>query len=62
LDQVELRHEEATAKHLRQAAARAATPPKGLPQKKQSMPLGIDTDAHLAAMTVQNAPTSKSKK
>lgn len=62
MDQVELLHEEATAKYLRQAAARAALPPEQRPpQKKQSMPIGIDTKVHVAALVAQSAPHNPKK-
>ncbi|WP_224790488.1 Arc family DNA-binding protein [Pseudomonas fluorescens] len=63
MDQVELLHEEATAKYLRHAAARAAMPPEERPpQRKQSMPLGIDSDVHLATRVAENTHPPRSKK
>lgn len=64
MEQVELLHEEATAKYLRQAAARAAMPPEDRParSKKGSMPLGIDSRIHLAALAAEHTPPPKPKK
>ncbi|MNJ57091.1 Arc-like DNA binding domain protein [compost metagenome] len=64
MEQVELLHEEATAKYLRQAAARASMPPEDRPprNKKESMPIGIDTKVHLAALVAQNTPPHEPKK
>lgn len=59
MDKIELLHEEATAKYLRHAIARAALPPEE-PKKKRrkSRPLGIDPDVHAAVRTAENSPDS----
>lgn len=63
MEQVDLQHEEHTAKYLRHAAARAAMPPEERPfQKKRSMPLGIDTDVHLATRVAESTPHPRAKK
>ncbi|WP_025126483.1 Arc family DNA-binding protein [Pseudomonas sp. PH1b] len=58
MEQVELQHEEATAKYLRQAAARASMAPEDRPArgKRKSMPIGIDTKIHLAALAAEHTP------
>ena len=63
MEQVELQHEEATAKYLRHAAARAAMPPEERPpQRRQSKPLGIDSDIYLATRVAENNHPPRSKK
>lgn len=64
MEQVELLHEEATAKYLRQAAARASMAPEDRParSKRGSMPIGIDSKVHLAALAAEHTPQHKPKK
>ena len=64
MEQVELQHEEATAKYLRQAAARASMQPEDRPlrsKKGLSMPIGIDSKVHLATLAAENTPPNKPK-
>ncbi|HHN1139212.1 Arc family DNA-binding protein [Pseudomonas aeruginosa] len=64
MEQVELLHEEATAKYLRQAAARASMAPEDRParSKRGSMPIGIDSKVRLAALAAEHTPQHKPKK
>lgn len=58
-EKIELLHEEATAKYLRHAIARAAVPPE-VPKKKRrkTRPIGIDPDVHAAVRTAESSPDS----
>lgn len=59
-EKVELTHEEATAKYLRYAIARAALPPEEAKKKRdRGRPLGVDPDVHAAVRTAENSPDSK---
>lgn len=59
-EKIELIHEEATARYLRHAIARAAVPLEERARAvKQSQPLGIDKDAHLAVIVAEHSKPTK---
>jgi hypothetical protein len=59
-EKIELIHEEATARYLRHAIARAAVPPEERARAaKQSQPLGIDRDVHLAVIVAEHSKPTK---